>query len=59
MRLIMYWRNDGLVFLSFLVRRRPPPLGQVRVKLEEEAGEAMSSVSDILLRSYEYSGNVF
>ena len=38
--------------------RRPPPLGPVRGKSEEEAGEAMSSVSDILLfRPYEHSEN--
>jgi hypothetical protein len=43
--------------LIFLIRRRPPPLGPARVKEEEEAGEAMSSVSDILLTSYEHSEN--
>lgn len=52
----MYSRTDGSVFF---VRRRPPPLVPAVEKFEEEAGEEMSSVSNIFLRSvgvsYEHS----
>lgn len=36
--------------LDFFVRKRLASLDPVKVKFEEEAGEAMSSVSYVLLR---------